>query len=227
LSQTPPPPTTFQALSARLRRVQFVLGLGFAAAVAGALISAALFTRVRPVMESLGPGVGSLLIGTLVSRLWVLMILPVLGYGVARVLELKPWRTALGAAVTGEVFYLALDLVTAGFDGLLAQGPMLLLRALTLSLGVVLARRAILRGRADAARSEEKAKRIAEENRVRYAEYLVESERVATLREASAASTASGTAATAPTSATTPATPAAPDAAAPDASAPPEKAAGS
>lgn len=176
-----------QHLTARLRRLQFLVGLGFASAVAGALISTSLADRVRPLLEGLGPGVMSLFVATLVSRLWVLVVLPLLCYGAARVLELRPWPTALGAGLTGEAFYLALDLLTVGVDGLAEQWASLLLRVLTLALGILLARRAVRWGRADAARADEKAKRIAEANRARYAEYLADSERVASQREAAQA----------------------------------------
>lgn len=180
-------PTTLQALSARVRRFQLVLGIGLGSAVAGGIVSAALVDRLGPRIQALGPGVLALFAHVLVSRLWVLGMLPLVCYLSARIFDLKPWRTAAAAGLAGEAFFLALGLLTGGLDGLLEQWPDLVLNVLTLALGIALGRRAILRGRAAAGRAEEAAKRRVEANKSQYAEYLREAERVAGLHETSSA----------------------------------------
>jgi len=179
-------PSSFKSLSIRLRRVQFLVGLGVVAAVGGALVSTALLDWLRPHFEALGPGGVSWLVLTCISRLWILGVLPVLGYGAGRVAEVSPGRTAWVAALTGEGFYLALEWVTSGMEGFLEPGPGLMVRAVTFGVGLVLTQGAVRRGRGDAARAQVKAQAQAEAQRAQYEALLRESQRVAEAREGAA-----------------------------------------
>lgn len=129
-------------MSARIWRLLLVVGMGFFAAVLGLVLGSYLVAPLRALLSQSG----SLLLGvaahTLVSRLWILALLPLCCLAAARVLQLRPWRTAVGAALTGE-------LVVAGVTGGIGPGGWeLLLRGLTLAGGVglsVIAIRAVSR----------------------------------------------------------------------------------
>lgn len=172
-----------EVLRARVARAQLIMAIGLAAAVVGAVLSSWLLIRLQPVLELIGPGVLSRGIAELFARLWVLGLLPVFGFGAARVADLKPWPTAAGAAASGEALYLALDLVHASLEGFASQWAWLLVRLLTLAGGIVLTQRAIVRGRRAAERVQQEATRAAEAKKSQYDEFAREAERLAALNE--------------------------------------------
>lgn len=177
-----PPKSGLAPLRDRLRRIQFVIGLGFAALVLGAMIQAAIVVRVMERLEDSHVAV-MLLVHALVSRLWVYAVLPLICYGAARIIPLRPLSTALGAAVVGELFYVALDFVTGALSfnrEFLIQAA---IRIVTLAAGVAISVHAIRRGRAEAEAGQQKVRAAAEAKKEQYAEFAREAERVAALNE--------------------------------------------
>lgn len=158
-------------LRVRLRRAQLVVGLGLLALVLGSVVSARLSLRLAERMGEL-PAALRYGLALAVERAWVLGVLPLLCYGAARVLALRPRATALGAALSGEALLLALDLARAGGAGLWASGPLALGRAGTLVLGVWLGERAIAAGRLASEAQERAAELRAHATRAEYAALL-------------------------------------------------------
>jgi hypothetical protein len=146
---------SLRPLRVRVRRLQFTVGLGFLAVVLGSVLSAALTLRLTGRLEALPVHGLRLAFAQVLAQLWVLAVLPLLCYGASRIIELRPWPTALGAACSGQLFLLALELVRDGGDGWWAHGALSSsLRWGVFAGGVVLSQRAVLRGRAEAAKDE-------------------------------------------------------------------------
>jgi hypothetical protein len=173
-----PKKAVLEPLRVRIRRLQFTVGLGFLALVLGSVLSVALSLRLMDRVQALPLEFLQYAIALLVEKLWVLAVLPVLCYGSARVIELRPWPTALGSAFTGQAFLLALDFVRDGADGLLERGWLLtVLEWAVFAGGVVLSRQAVLRGRAHSNKQAEQARQQASAKTDEYAEFLREAER--------------------------------------------------
>ncbi|QRK04966.1 hypothetical protein JQX13_32780 [Archangium violaceum] len=173
-----PKKAVLEPLRVRVRRLQFIVGLGFLALVVGSVLSSALTMRLIGRVDALSLTVLRFAIALGLQNLWVLVVLPLLCYGAARVVELRPWSTALGAAFTGQLFLLALEFVQAGVDGWVERGW--LLTALQWGVfagGVVLSQRAVVRGRAAAGLRAEQARQQADARKDEYAEFLREAER--------------------------------------------------
>jgi hypothetical protein len=170
-------------LRERLRRLQLVVGMGFLAFVVGAVLSSALVIRLQPRLEALGSPWVAFGLTLLIKRLWVVAVLPVCCYGAARILELRPWATALGAALTGEAFLLALRLVSTGLDGFADPGLDEGFQLATLVGGVALSRWAVVKGRAAAAKANAAAASAAAAKKAQYDEFAAEAERLATRRD--------------------------------------------
>lgn len=173
-----PKKAVLEPLRVRIRRAQFIVGLGFLALVMGSVVAGGLGVRLSVRLESL-PFQGLVyVIGLAVRNFWVLAVLPLLCYGAARILELRPWSTALGAALTGQSFLLAIEFVRNGVEGWVDRGW--LVTALewgVLGVGVVLSQRAVVRGRAAAGKQMEQAQQQAAARKDEYAEFLREAER--------------------------------------------------
>jgi hypothetical protein len=169
------PPTVLETANVRLTRLIFVGGMGFIAQLTGALLTAALYRRVSPWLEG-APFVVTFPVGVAMQSLWVLGVLPLFCYGAARVLELRPWWTALGAAITGELFLLALSFLSTGLEGPWFFG---LGRGVAWGLGVTVAARAVRRGTAAASASAQRALAAAQAKKHEYDAFVRESERVA------------------------------------------------
>jgi hypothetical protein len=152
------------------------MGLGFIALVVGNLFTGTFVFRLAARIQDL-PLALQLPIKIAVENLWLLGILPLLCYGAARVLELKPLSTALGAALTGVLFSNLIIFVSSGLDGLWSGWRVLLLEVAALAGGVLLTLRAVAKGRAAAARSQAQAQAQAEARKVEYLEFLHEAER--------------------------------------------------
>ncbi|HYH99535.1 hypothetical protein [Hyalangium sp.] len=160
----------------RIRRFQFVVGLGFLSQVIGAVLSVALAYRLAERIQDLPDGL-KLLVGIPLQNLWAIAVLPLLCYGAARIIELKPLSTAVGGVASGLVFVLVLNFAWGGLEGLwpgLAAGS---LQISALAAGVLLSYRAVLKGRAAAAQGALKAQAQAESRKVEYQEFLREAER--------------------------------------------------
>jgi hypothetical protein len=146
-------------------------------------------------------------LGGLMGELWVLAVLPALCYGAARIVDLRPLPTALGAALGGQFFVLAILFVREGALWSSAGWMVELLRWGAFAGGVFLSHRAVKQGRAAAEQRTTQAQAQAQAKKSEYDEFLkqaeLEGERTAQ-REAQRASAA------APASAPVDAAPAAP-----------------
>ena len=173
-----PKKAILEPLRVRIRRAQFIVGLGFLALVMGSVLAGDLGVRLSVRLESLPFQSLVYVIGLAVRNLWVLAVLPLLCYGAARVLELRPWSTALGAALTGQAFLLAIEFVRNGVEGWVERGWVATgLEWGVVGVGVVLSQRAVVRGRAAAGKQTEQAQQQAAARKDEYAEFLREAER--------------------------------------------------
>jgi hypothetical protein len=191
------PPKILDPLRARVRRFQFIMGLGFLALVIGSVFTGSFVLRLHNRAQDL-PFLLYLPLIVLLSNIWVLGVLPLLSYGAARVLELRPMSTAVGAVVTGQVFVLAVRSASGGLESLWSGWLSFLLQAAALAGGVVLTYRSVVQGRNAAAQSASKAQAQAEAKKDEYLEFLREAERGAeksAQREAERAAAAVSTAA--------------------------------
>jgi hypothetical protein len=169
--------SVLEPLRVRVRRVQFIVGLGFLALVMGTVLTGALSMRLSGRVGTLPSWVIDFFLAPVLRHLWALAVLPVLCYGAARIIELRPWTTALGAAATGLCFTLAIEFTSNGVDGWLAAGGLSLgLEWAVIAGGVVLSQRAVVRGRADAGKQEKQAQQQASARKDEYAEFLREAE---------------------------------------------------
>lgn len=173
-----PKKAVLEPLRVRIRRAQFIVGLGFLALVLGSVLAGSLGVRLAPRLEAMSSQGLVYVIGLAVRNLWVLGVLPLLCYGAARVLELRSWSTAVGAAMTGQAFLLAIEFVRNGVEGWVERGwPVTAVEWGVLGVGVVLSQRAVVRGRAAAAKQTEQAQQQASARKDEYAEFLREAER--------------------------------------------------
>jgi hypothetical protein len=171
-------PRAFDSLRVRIRRFQFIVGLGFLSQIIGPLLTVALAQRLSQRVQDL-PQIIQLMIGIPLQNLWAIAVLPLLCYGAARIIDLKPLSTALGAVVAGEVFVLALNFAWGGLEGAFPGVGDLALQISILAIGVFFSYRAVLRGRAEAAKGAAKAQAEAEARKSEYQEFLREAERAA------------------------------------------------
>ncbi|HEX8825301.1 MAG TPA: hypothetical protein VF794_35635, partial [Archangium sp.] len=145
-------------LRVRLLRVLFTGGLGFIALVLGSVLSATLYMRFAVRIDALPFALLRLIAHVVRGNLWLLVVLPLLCYGASRIIELRAWSTALGAALTARFFLLTVEFVSAGVDGWVERGWVVaLVEWSVFAAGVVLCHRAVLRGRTDAGSQAQKA----------------------------------------------------------------------
>ena len=175
---SPPKKTVLEPLRLRIRRLQFIGGLGFLSLMVGSVLSVSLSQRLALRVQALPFEWLRLLIELGIQKLWVLGVLPVLCYGAARVVDLRPWPTAIGGMLSGQVFLLALEFVQNGIDGWVERGWLFVaLDWGVLGLGVWITQRAVVRGRADVVRQAERAQQQAAARKDEYAEFLQAAER--------------------------------------------------
>ncbi|HVG61886.1 MAG TPA: hypothetical protein VNA24_25210 [Hyalangium sp.] len=189
-------PRALDSLRVRIRRFQFIVGLGFLSQIIGPVITVALAQRLAQRIQDL-PEVLQLIIGIPLQNLWAIAVLPLLCYGAARIIDLKPLSTAVGAVVAGEIFILALNFAWGGLEGVFPGVGAMVLQISILATGVLFSYRAVLRGRADAAKGAAKAQAEAEARKSEYQEFLREAERAGektAQREAERAASAGGVA---------------------------------
>jgi hypothetical protein len=132
-------------LRAVLARIQVTVGLGFASMVVGHVVAGIpgrALTRGGPLPHAL-----QLLVFVLLGRFWLLAMLPGLAGLLARIVPLHPWKTALGAALTGELFLLVMEWGLGGLDVWTRRPLFLIARVVTLAAGVWLTAWAVRRGR--------------------------------------------------------------------------------
>lgn len=177
-------PGMLDPLRVRIRRLQLIIGVGLIACVLGALISIPISFRILPLVS------GSPLwifeaVRTLVSQLWAYGVLPALFYGLARIIDLKPWTAAVGAVITGVLFQLSISLISRGFEGVIDEHPArAVMMVLTAAGGVWVCAFAVKSARAAAHRAEEEARKKADSRKDEYAAFAREAERLANRTEA-------------------------------------------
>lgn len=175
--------TAMQAANVRLRRIMLIAGLGVVAAVVGAIITGELNFRLQPKLIG-APKLVVVIVGAIVWRLWLLAVLPAIGYATGRALRLRPTAMAFGGAAAGETFYLLIDYATTGFEAVTADLGVLALRVGTLAAGMLLTMRATRAGIKAADLAQARATEIAKTQRDEYAEMMREAERTAQRHEA-------------------------------------------
>lgn len=175
---SPPKKTVLEPLRLRVRRFQFIAGLGFLALILGSVLSVSLAQRINVRVQALPFALLRSLIDLGLQKLWVLAVLPGLAYVAARIIDLRPWPTALGSAAAGQVFLLALEYVQGGVDGWVERGVWNTLWEVgALALGVGITSRAVERGRAAVKRQGEQAQVQAAARQGEYDEFLQAAER--------------------------------------------------
>jgi len=178
------------------------MGLGFIALVIGSVFTGSFTLRVYERAQDL-PYILYVLLAVVLANLWLLGVLPLLAYGAARVLELRPMSTAVGAAFTGQFFVMAVQTASGGTEALWNGWLPLAMQVAVFFGGVLLTYRSVLQGRAAAAKGAAQVQAKAEARKSEYDEFLREAERSAektAQREAerAAAGTASPAATQAP-----------------------------
>ncbi|MFP2957395.1 hypothetical protein ACLEPN_06075 [Myxococcus sp. 1LA] len=164
--------SVLEPLRVRVRRFQFIMGLGFIALIAGSILSVSLTLRLSVRIQAVPVGVLRVALAVLLENLWVLGVLPLLCYGAARVMELRPWTTAGGAALTGAAFLNAMAFIQSGVRGLWAGDIGSLFSMVAFAGGVVLSARAVMLGREAAAQQSVKSQAKAQERKSEYDEFL-------------------------------------------------------
>ncbi|MCP3057575.1 hypothetical protein LXT21_02160 [Myxococcus sp. K38C18041901] len=193
-----PKTSALEPLRVRIRRFQFIVGLGFIALVLGSTLSVSLTLRLSQRVQSLSFAPLKILVAVLLENLWLLAVLPTLCYGAGRVMELRPWKTAAGAAVSGATFVLALGFVQSGADSLWLGGLGSVLNVVAFAGGVVLSARALKLGRDAAAKQTEKTQAKSESRKSEYDEFLRAAEQGGARLEQREAQVASAQAAATP-----------------------------
>jgi len=199
--------SVLEPLRVRVRRFQFIMGLGFIALIAGSILSVALTLRLSVRIQSVPVGVLRVALAVLLENLWVLGVLPLLCYGAARIMELRPWTTAGGAALTGAAFVNALAFVQNGANGLWLGGVGSFFSVVAFAVGLVISARAVMMGRDAAAQQTVKSQARAQERKSEYDEFLRAAEQGGARleqREAQAAAVASPSEPSEPVAATQP-----------------------
>ncbi|WP_223644537.1 hypothetical protein [Corallococcus sp. EGB] len=199
-------PGVLEPLRVRVRRFQFIVGLGFLSLVVGAMLSVSLVLRLHSRVNALPSDLLRIPVVVVLEDLWVLAVLPVFCYGAARIVALRTWTTAVGAALSGGMFVTALNFVRDGAEGLTSGWSFAsVLRILAFVGGILLSARAIQAGRAAAERGSAEAEAKAASRKSEYDEFLkaaeaggarLEQREGSTAAEASATPAASDSAAT-------------------------------
>ncbi|MBU8899775.1 hypothetical protein KRR26_29605 [Corallococcus sp. M34] len=159
-------------LRVRVRRFQFIVGLGFLSLVLGSILSVALTLRLSTRVLDLPFEPLRIAMAVALENLWVLGVLPALAYGAARAFDLRPWNTAVGSGLSGALFVVALDLVRDGTGSLWEGGLPTVLRWAAFGVGVFLTAQAVKAGRAAAATVASQAATKAEARKSEYDEFL-------------------------------------------------------
>lgn len=171
-------PGVLDPLRQRVRRLQLVVVIGFAAFVVGSILSVALLRAIGPVVAG-APAPVVVLLHTALTRLWLLVILPLVWWALARIIPVRPWSTAIGSAASGEVFLLALDFVSGGVGAWFRGVLPLVLQVATLGLGIWLTGRTIALARVSADRAQAQAQARAAAREAEYRAFAEASAAVA------------------------------------------------
>ncbi|MCE9668009.1 hypothetical protein LY474_09315 [Myxococcus stipitatus] len=167
-----PKTSVLEPLRVRIRRFQFIVGLGFLALIGGSILSVALTLRLAQRIQALPSTMLRELVAILLGNLWVLGVLPMLCYGAARVMELRPWKTAAGAALSGTAFLLFMSFAQGGVGALWDGGMGSVFNVVAFGVGIALSARAVKLGRSAAEAQSQKSQSKSEERKSEYEEFL-------------------------------------------------------
>ncbi len=165
-------------MESRAARAFIAIGVGFLSFFLGALIVPEV---PLPAFVAKG-GAGGIIFDTVVRQLWVWAVMPALVWGVARLLELRPWGIPVGAAAAGTFFHLSLELLAVGTELLVSYPFRTATLGITTAGGVLLARQAVLSARRAADRRQQAADAFAEARRSEYDAFAAEAARLASLQ---------------------------------------------
>ncbi|XXF80293.1 hypothetical protein P2318_11215 [Myxococcaceae bacterium GXIMD 01537] len=168
---------SLESLRVRVRRFQFILGLGFFALMLGSVLSGSLVMRLSHRLQALPGNALRTLVGVVLEELWVLLALPLLCYAAARVVELNPLSTGLGAALSGQTFVVALQFVRDGEPWASGGWRVDLLRFVAFAVGIALSVRAVKQARAANQQREDSTRAQAAGRKEEYDAFLRDAER--------------------------------------------------
>lgn len=166
------PPTVFGRAEAGSRQLMLHVGLGVTSMVVGSMMGAGAATRFAerfPLIEN--PSV-AFAIGWLLQRVWLFVTLPLVGWVVGRLTEVRPLRFALTSALSGELFSVLLLAAIDGFEVLIDAPLETVARIVTFFLGVGIVVLGVRAGQAAAKEAQAEADVIAEQQKAEYAARL-------------------------------------------------------
>lgn len=171
----PRAPSTYARAESGARQFVIQLGLGMVAFIGGTMLSSGVAARFA---ERVGP-VSNELVGTVLQvffeRLWLFVAAPFFGYLVGRFSEQRAVGFALTSVLAGETFSVLLLSAINGIDSLLLDSRGLVVRGVTLLVGLLLTHRLVLVGRSAAAEAQAEADAEATARKAEYAAYLAAS----------------------------------------------------
>lgn len=160
------------------------MGLGFVALVIGNVVSASLSMRLAVRLAGVDAPAVLWVLDLALKMLWAVLALPLLAYGAARILELKPWPTAIGAATTGTIFVAAIHAVSGGLDVFKDNAGAMLSQLGCVVVGVFLTAYAVKAARTAVDQKQQEVATEAEKKKSEYDEFAKEAERLAAKSEA-------------------------------------------
>lgn len=170
------PPGLFSRAEAGSRQVVLQLGLGFVAFVVGSIISGGATARIADRLGPLENEAVAWVLGLVLQRVWLFVLLPLVGVAIGRFTEISPLRFAMTAGFAGETFAVLLAAGINGFDALVEDPKVVLARIVTLFLGLMITMSAVIAGRQSAADAQAEANALAETRKAEYAEFLAKAE---------------------------------------------------
>jgi len=169
MTTEPKAPSAYAKAESGSRAVVLQIGLGVVAFVLGSIMSAGAAGRIAERIGPLETASGAWLFHWVFDRLWLVTVMPLIGYGVGRFTEHKPGRFALISVLSGETFALLLVSAINGFEFLVEDPYDVGARVVTLFLGLVVTARATQSGREVAGVAQAEANVIAEKRKAEYA----------------------------------------------------------
>lgn len=171
-------PSVFSRAEGGARQVVLQIGLGVVGFVMGGLFSAGVSARLAERVGFIENASIAFAIGWLLQRSWLLLIVPLIGWAIGRLTALPALQFAAIACVSGEVFSVLLYTAMNGFDMLLDDPPQVLMRLVTLFVGMAITVSAVNEGRKSAREAQAAASVVAEQNKAEYDEFLAKQEAV-------------------------------------------------
>lgn len=163
-----PGPSLFALGEAKARGGVLVVGSGVMAFTLGGRLVALLTDWIGPILS---PTL-AFVVGWGLDRLWLWLVLPLLGWVVGRLLHMAPGRFALGAGLTGELFSILVQSAGSGLGMVFLDGLDVVARVVTLALGLWVTAMAGAIGRRAAQAAQGRAEALAARQAAEYAEVM-------------------------------------------------------